>query len=75
MLDYFYLGLYYALRFLVRTAPKCVLKGFLKSLASAFYYLDKKHTNIMRVNLKMCFASLKDDEIEKLIKKNYYNFS
>ena len=75
MLDYFYLGLYYALRFLVKIAPKCVLKGFLKSLASAFYHLDKKHTNIMRVNLKMCFASLKDDEIERLIKKNYYNFA
>lgn len=75
MLDYFYLGLYYALRFLVKFSPKCVLKGFLKSLASAFYHLDKKHTNIMRVNLKMCFASLKDDEIEKLIKKNYYNFA
>ena len=75
MLDYFYLGLYYALRFLVKIAPKCVLNGFLKSLASAFYYLDKKHTNIMRVNLKMCFASLKDDEIERLIKKNYYNFA
>lgn len=75
MLDYFYLGLYHALRFLVRTSPKCVLKGFLKSLASAFYHLDKKHTNIMRVNLKMCFASLKDDEIERLIKKNYYNFA
>nr|WP_321310609.1 lipid A biosynthesis lauroyl acyltransferase [uncultured Campylobacter sp.] len=75
MLDYFYLGLYYALRFLVKISPKCVLKGFLKSLASAFYHLDKKHTNIMRVNLKMCFATLKDDEIEKLIKKNYYNFA
>ena len=75
MLDYFYLGLYYALRFLVKFSPKCVLKGFLKSLASAFYHLDKKHTNIMRVNLKMCFASLKDDEIEKLIKKTYYNFA
>ena len=75
MLDYFYLGLYYALRFFVKIAPKCVLKGFLKSLASAFYHLDKKHTNIMRVNLKMCFASLKDDEIERLIKKNYYNFA
>lgn len=75
MLDYFYLGLYYALRFFVKIAPKCVLKGFLKSLASAFYHLDKKHTNIMRVNLKMCFASLKDDEIEKLIKKTYYNFA
>lgn len=75
MLDYFYLGLYHTLRFLVRTAPKCVLKGFLKSLASAFYHLDKKHTNIMRVNLKMCFAALKDDEIERLIKKNYYNFA
>ena len=75
MLDYFYLGLYHTLRFLVRTAPKCVLKGFLKSLASAFYHLDKKHTNIMRVNLKMCFATLKDDEIERLIKKNYYNFA
>lgn len=75
MLDYFYLGLYHALRFLVKFSPKCVLKGFLKSLASAFYYLDKKHTNIMRVNLKMCFASLKDDEIERLIKKNYYNFA
>ena len=75
MLDYFYLGLYHALRFFVKIAPKCVLKGFLKSLASAFYHLDKKHTNIMRVNLKMCFASLKDDEIERLIKKNYYNFA
>lgn len=75
MLDYFYLGLYYALRFLVKISPKCVLKGFLKSLASTFYHLDKKHTNIMRVNLKMCFAALKDDEIEKLIKKNYYNFA
>lgn len=75
MLDYFYLGLYYALRFLVKISPKCVLKGFLKSLASAFYHLDKKHTNIMRVNLKICFASLKDDEIERLIKKNYYNFA
>lgn len=75
MLDYFYLGLYYTLRFLVKFSPKCVLKGFLKSLASAFYHLDKKHTNIMRVNLKMCFASLKDDEIESLIKKNYYNFA
>ena len=75
MLDYFYLGLYYALRFLVKLSPKCVLKGFLKSLASAFYHLDKKHTNIMRVNLKMCFATLKDDEIERLIKKNYYNFA
>lgn len=75
MLDYFYLGLYHALRFLVKISPKCVLEGFLKSLASAFYYLDKKHTNIMRVNLKMCFASLKDDEIERLIKKNYYNFA
>ena len=29
----------------------------------------------MRVNLKMCFAALKDDEIERLIKKNYYNFA
>ena len=75
MLDYFYLGLYYALRFLVKFSPKCVLKGFLKSLASAFYHLDKKHTNIMRVNLKMCFTTLKDDEIERLIKKNYYNFA
>lgn len=75
MLDYFYLGLYHALRFLVKISPKCVLKGFLKSLASAFYHLDKKHTNIMRVNLKMCFATLKDDEIERLIKKNYYNFA
>lgn len=75
MLDYFYLGLYHTLRFLVKFSPKCVLKGFLKSLASAFYHLDKKHTNIMRVNLKMCFASLKDDEIERLIKKNYYNFA
>ena len=75
MLDYFYLGLYYALRFFVKIAPKCVLKGFLKSLASAFYHLDKKHTNIMRVNLKMCFTTLKDDEIERLIKKNYYNFA
>ena len=75
MLDYFYLGLYYTLRFLVKISPKCVLKGFLKSLASAFYHLDKKHTNIMRVNLKMCFATLKDDEIERLIKKNYYNFA
>lgn len=75
MLDYFYLGLYHTLRFLVKIAPKCVLKGFLKSLASAFYHLDKKHTNIMRVNLKMCFAALKDDEIERLIKKNYYNFA
>ena len=75
MLDYFYLGLYHALRFFVKIAPKCVLKGFLKSLASAFYHLDKKHTNIMRVNLKMCFATLKDDEIERLIKKNYYNFA
>lgn len=75
MLDYFYLGLYYTLRFLVKFSPKCALKGFLKSLASAFYHLDKKHTNIMRVNLKMCFASLKDDEIERLIKKNYYNFA
>ena len=75
MLDYFYLGLYYALRFFVKISPNCVLKGFLKSLASAFYHLDKKHTNIMRVNLKMCFASLKDDEIEKLIKKTYYNFA
>ncbi|MCI7015377.1 MAG: lipid A biosynthesis lauroyl acyltransferase [Campylobacter sp.] len=75
MLDYFYLGLYYALRFFVKIAPKCVLEGFLKSLVSAFYHLDKKHTNIMRVNLKMCFASLKDDEIERLIKKNYYNFA
>ena len=75
MLDYFYLGLYHALRFLVKIAPKCVLKGFLKSLASAFYHLDKKHTNIMRVNLKMCFTTLKDDEIERLIKKNYYNFA
>lgn len=75
MLDYFYLGLYHTLRFLVKIAPKCVLKGFLKSLASAFYHLDKKHTNIMRVNLKMCFATLKDDEIERLIKKNYYNFA
>lgn len=75
MLDYFYLGLYHTLRFLVKFSPKCVLKGFLKSLASAFYHLDKKHTNIMRVNLKMCFATLKDDEIERLIKKNYYNFA
>ena len=75
MLDYFYLGLYYALRFFVKISPKCVLKGFLKSLASAFYHLDKKHTNIMRVNLKMCFTTLKDDEIEKLIKKTYYNFA
>ena len=75
MLDYFYLGLYHTLRFFVKISPKCVLKSFLKSLASAFYHLDKKHTNIMRVNLKMCFASLKDDEIERLIKKNYYNFA
>nr|WP_321432075.1 lipid A biosynthesis lauroyl acyltransferase [uncultured Campylobacter sp.] len=75
MLDYLYLGLYYALRFFVKIAPKCVLNGFLKSLASAFYHFDKKHTNIMRVNLKMCFATLKDDEIERLIKKNYYNFA
>ena len=75
MLDYFYLGLYYTLRFFVKISPKCVLKGFLKSLASAFYHLDKKHTNIMRVNLKMCFTTLKDDEIERLIKKNYYNFA
>lgn len=29
----------------------------------------------MRVNLKICFTTLKDDEIERLIKKNYYNFA
>lgn len=75
MLDYFYLGLYNFARFVVKALPKRALKSFLRALSSAFYTIDKKHTNIMRVNLKMCFATLKDDEIERLIKKNYYNFA
>lgn len=75
MLDYFYLGLYYFVSFVVKILPKTLLKGFLRLLSAAFYHLDKKHTNIMRVNLKMCFANLEKSEIERLIKKNYYNFA
>ena len=75
MRDFLYLLLYYTLKSFIFITPACVQNALFSGLASCFYKLDKKHTNIMRVNLKMCFASLKDDEIERLIKKNYYNFA
>lgn len=74
MRDYFYLTLYYTLRFFFKYFPKCVKIVFLKIATLGFYIFDRKHTKIMRKNISFCFTSLSNDEINALIKKTYFNF-
>lgn len=74
MRDYFYLTLYYTLRFFFKYSPKCVKTAFLKAISLGFFALDKKHTKIMAKNIKFCFKELSSDEINEIIKKTYFNF-
>lgn len=71
MVDYLYLGLYYIFRAIAIYTPQNLQRPFLNALAKLFYKFDKKHTNIMRINLKMC----KFDNIEEIILNTYRNFA
>ena len=71
MVDFLYLWLYYMLRFIAIYTPKAIQNIFFDLLAKGFYKFDKKHTNIMRINLKMC----KFENIEEIILQTYRNFA
>ena len=71
MVDFLYLWLYYMLRFIAIYTPKAIQNIFFDLLAKCFYKFDKKHTNIMRINLKMC----KFENIEEIILQTYRNFA
>lgn len=71
MVDFLYLWLYYMLRFIAIYTPKAIQNIFFDLLAKGFYKFDKKHTNIMRTNLKMC----KFENIEEIILQTYRNFA
>lgn len=73
MIDFLYLTLYYFLKFLIFITPKSALKALLNAISALFYKFDKKHTKIMRVNLKMC--GYEGSEAEKIIKSCYKNFT
>ena len=73
MRDFLYLLLYYTLKSFIFITPACVQNALFSGLASCFYKLDKKHTNIMRVNLKMC--GFDGVNAEQIIKKCYKNFA
>lgn len=73
MIDFLYLTLYYFLKFLIFITPKSALKALLNAISALFYKFDKKHTKIMRVNLKMC--GYEGSEAEKIIKSCYKNFA
>ena len=74
MSDIIYLFLYKFFKFVVTYAPQSLQSPFFTALAYIFYKFDKKHTNIMRVNLKMCFPEFTGQKIEKIIKATYRNF-
>lgn len=71
MVDFLYLGIYHTLRFIAIYTPRSLQNIFFDLLARAFYKFDKKHTNIMRTNLKMC----KFTNIEEIILQTYCNFA
>lgn len=73
MIDFLYLTLYYFLKFLIFITPQSALKTLLNAISALFYKFDKKHTKIMRVNLKMC--GYEGSEAEKIIKSCYKNFA
>ena len=75
MRDVCYLVLYHTFRAFFLYAPKPMTLNFLKILAKAFFKLDKKHTKIMRTNIKMCFGELDEAQINELILKTYNNFA
>ncbi|ALV65379.1 lipid A biosynthesis lauroyl acyltransferase [Campylobacter fetus] len=74
MSDMIYLFLYKFFKFIVTYTPQSLQSPFFTALAYIFYKFDKKHTNIMRVNLKMCFPEFTEQKIEKIIKATYRNF-
>ena len=75
MLDACYLVLYYTFRAFFLYAPRFLSLNFLKILAKAFFKLDKKHTKIMKTNIKMCFDELDEAQINELVLKTYNNFA
>lgn len=74
MREMLYLSLYYSLRFIFGILPKKALFAFLKLLAKFYKNIDKRHTAVMRANLKMCFKDKNEAQIEELIFKTYLNF-
>lgn len=74
MKDYCYLFLYFLLKFIATYTPMFIQNLFFRALAYLFYKFDAKHTQIMRTNLKMCFADFKNEKIEKIIRQTYRNF-
>lgn len=75
MLDICYLVLYHTFRAFFLYMPNFLSLNFLKILAKAFFKLDKKHTKIMRTNIKMCFDGLDEAQINDIILKTYNNFA
>ena len=71
MIDFVYFLLYKIFKFIANYTPMKFQNLLLDALARLFYKFDKKHTNIMRINLKMC----KFDNIEKIILDTYRNFA
>ena len=71
MIDFVYFLLYKIFKFIANYTPMKFQNLLLDGLARLFYKFDKKHTNIMRINLKMC----KFDNIEKIILDTYRNFA
>ena len=75
MRDVCYLVLYHTFRAFFLFMPNFLVLNFLKLLAKAFFKLDKKHTKIMKTNIKMCFDELNEAQINELVLKTYNNFA
>lgn len=75
MRDYFYLFLYKSFKFISNLLPNWLIDIFCSFLAFLFYHFDKKHTKIIRSNLKFCFPSWDKKKIEDTIKNTYKNFA
>lgn len=74
MREILYLSLFYGLKFVFGILPKRALFALLKLLSKLYKNIDKRHTKVMRANLKMCFKDKNESEIETLIAQTYFNF-
>lgn len=75
MSEIFYFILYHFIRLIVIFTPQFLQNAFFKLLAYLFYKFDKKHTNIMRVNIGLCFSEFSQEKKEEIIRKTYENYA
>lgn len=73
-MSYFYVFIYYFLKFLVKFCPSFILKSFGNFIAFCFFKFDKKHTKIIKTNLNLCQIEASDELILQIY-KNYAKFA